>query len=282
MPALAGRLQCETMLPMLAHTLPTASTRGPAPSRSLSWWARSCACALLLTSSVPAASAAQSSSGATEKPGRPLTTKEIIARVSPSLVTVETVDSDGVPLAQGSGFFLGSTNRVVTNLHVLKMASKVWVKPLGRGERQPVTKVFGIDWINDLCMLELKGAGVPGLVMSKQAPEVGDDIVAAGTPKGLEGTFSKGIVSALRSGKGLVQIDASISPGSSGGPVVNGRGEVIGVAVSSLVGGQSLNFAVSVDLLLQGAPFRGDVLTAATLALTDSTNGTCAGRFAAW
>jgi trypsin-like peptidase len=75
---------------------------------------------------------------------------------------------------------------------------------------------------------------------------VGDDVLVAGNPEGLEASFSKGIVSAIRSGSGLIQMDAAISPGSSGGPVVNQRGEVVGLAVSTLVEGQNLTFAVPV------------------------------------
>jgi hypothetical protein len=74
----------------------------------------------------------------------------------------------------------------------------------------------------------------------------------AGNPEGLEASISIGIVSAVRKERGLVQIDAPISPGSSGGPVVNQRGEVIGVAESSLIEGQNLNFAVPIGFLNDG------------------------------
>jgi hypothetical protein len=90
--------------------------------------------------------------------------------------------------------------------------------------------------------------GVP-LPLSTDDVAAGDDILVAGNPEGLEASFSKGIVSGIRSGSGLIQMDAAISPGSSGGPVVNQRGEVVGLAVSSLVEGQNLNFAVPVRYL---------------------------------
>jgi len=82
---------------------------------------------------------------------------------------------------------------------------------------------------------------------------VGDTVLVAGNPKGLEATFSRGIVSAIRSNPDLIQIDAPISAGSSGGPVVNESGEVIGVATSSLTQGQNLNFAAP---LLKNFAFR--------------------------
>jgi hypothetical protein len=78
---------------------------------------------------------------------------------------------------------------------------------------------------------------------------VGDDVYVAGNPRGLEATVSKGIISAIRSEGGLIQIDAAISPGSSGGPVVNTRAEVVGIAASSLAESQNLNFAVDANLL---------------------------------
>jgi Trypsin-like peptidase domain len=78
---------------------------------------------------------------------------------------------------------------------------------------------------------------------------VGDDILVAGNPEGLEASFSRGIVSGIRSVSGLIQMDAAISPGSSGGPVVNRQGEVIGLAVATLVEGQNLNFSVPIRYL---------------------------------
>ena len=79
---------------------------------------------------------------------------------------------------------------------------------------------------------------------------MGDDIYVAGNPEGLEGTFSAGIVSGLRRREGLIQFDAPVSPGSSGGPVVDARGQVVGVTVASVTQGQNLNFAVSTQYLL--------------------------------
>jgi len=77
--------------------------------------------------------------------------------------------------------------------------------------------------------------------------EVGDTVYVAGNPKGLEGTFSQGIVSGIRRVKGnrYLQITAAISEGSSGGPILNESGDVIGIAVATVREGQNLNFAVS-------------------------------------
>lgn len=104
----------------------------------------------------------------------------------------------------------------------------------------------------------------------KSKISVGDDIYVGGNPKGLEGTFSKGIVSGVRPDAGLIQVDAAISPGSSGGPVVNNRAEVIGIVVSSLVDGQNLNFAIpSVHLEATALNWNAQVKIAGAFSLTD-------------
>lgn len=174
-----------------------------------------------------------------------LSTRQIADRVRPALVLVETFAPDGQPVGIGSGFFLGSTGNVMTNLHVLKWASTARIKAFGDGVTYPVTTVFAVNVASDLCILHVQSTKLKGLDISIGADVApGDPIIVAGNPKGLEATISRGIVSAVRTESGLLQIDAPISAGSSGGPVVNEVGDVIGVVVSTYVGGQNLNFAV--------------------------------------
>ncbi len=185
------------------------------------------------------------------QPKTNLTTGEIATRVKRSLVVITTRDSKGNAVAQGSGFFI-TPHVVVTNLHVMKRASEASVKSLSDGVAYKVDWVLAFSLNHDLCALNVSDAnGVP-LASSAGVASVGDEIIVAGNPEGLEASFSKGIISAIRKEQGLLQIDAPISPGSSGGPVVNQRGEVIGVAVSSLVEGQNLNFAVPIGFLRDG------------------------------
>src|SRR5207248_758187 len=102
-----------------------------------------------------------------------------------------------------------------------------------------------LDSAHDLAILKAEGLNAPALPLSDaQNLSIGDKVYAAGNPKGLEGTFSDGIISSLRYSVGRIQFTAAISPGSSGGPVVDEYGHVIGVTVSYLEGGQNLNFAV--------------------------------------
>jgi hypothetical protein len=205
-----------------------------------------------------------------------LTTSEIAARVKRSLVVVVTQDHDGNAVAQGSGFFI-APNLVATNLHVMKRASQGYVKSESEDVTYKITEVQAFSLKRDICVLYLADAKGRPLPSSKDDAVVGEEILVAGNPEGLEATFSKGIVSAIRSQAGLIQIDAPISPGSSGGPVVNKHGEVIGLAVSSLIEGQNLNFAVPIRVFgghVVGRMAEGNipVETAGRLAVTDREN----------
>lgn len=180
---------------------------------------------------------------------KPLTAREIVDRVLPSVVLIVSQDENGQAVGQGSGFFY-KPGLVVTNLHVFTRASQAYAKVLNGGITYKVLEVVGIDMRRDLCVIKVADTSTPPLLLNRaNKPEVGDEVYVASNPKGLEGSFSKGIVSGIRKDFGLIQIDAAISPGSSGGAVVNTRAEVVGIAVSSLVGGQNLNFAIPVEYL---------------------------------
>lgn len=185
-----------------------------------------------------------------KSPRADISTSEVVLRVKKSLVLIVTKDSRGETVAEGSGFFI-SPSLVLTNLHVMKRASEASVKLLSEDVSYKVASVPEFTLTHDLCVLSVPDArGIPLVLDSNDAVSVGDDILVGGNPEGLEASFSKGIVSAVRKERGgLIQIDAPISPGSSGGPVVNRRGEVIGVAEASLVEGQNLNFAVPITFL---------------------------------
>jgi S1-C subfamily serine protease len=111
--------------------------------------------------------------------------------------------------------------------------------------------VIAFDEKHDLALVR---APIPAPSLSineKTAAEIGETVFAVGNPEGLEGTFSQGIVSGIRNtleGK-WIQITAPISPGSSGGPVLNSKGEVLGIAVATLRSGQNLNFAIPAGVL---------------------------------
>ncbi len=222
---------------------------------------------LLFLSIVQSLAAAQPATQVPPKP--PLATRDLATLVRKSLVVIMTQDDEGNDVAQGSGFFF-KPGLVATNLHVLKRASQGYVKSLHDGVSYKISSVVGFDLKHDICVLKLANAAGAPLPLSTAEVAVGDDILVAGNPEGLEASFSKGIVSGIRSGSGLIQMDAAISHGSSGGPVVNQRGEVVGLAVSSLVEGQNLNFAVPVRYLRrQKLVWTLEVKTVGVLAVPD-------------
>ncbi|NOT62393.1 MAG: trypsin-like serine protease [Acidobacteria bacterium] len=185
----------------------------------------------------------------TPSTSRVLTANEIAQKAFPSVVEIITETSDGKPDALGSGFFVEG-KLIATNYHVIENASVIYARTVGQKRFFKISKVDRVDQENDLALLRVEGFSVKPLPLgdSKQV-KVGNEVYAVGNPEGFSGTFSQGIISGLRRSK-LIQITAPVSHGSSGGPVLNKRGEVIGVVSSSFQEGQNLNFAVSVTCLI--------------------------------
>ena len=179
---------------------------------------------------------------------------ELVRRVKPSAVAIETFDSKGNSISRGSGFFIAK-DRVITNRHVIERSSRVVIH-LFDGKKFTAKGVLAVDGEGDLALLQVDvpaGLAIP-LTIVRSVPQEGESIVVIGNPLGLEGSVSDGIVSAVReiSGYGkIIQITAPISPGSSGSPVVNMAGQVIGVATLQAAEGQSLNFAVPAERIAQ-------------------------------
>lgn len=179
---------------------------------------------------------------------------ELVRRIKPSAVAIETFDARGEKLSRGSGFFIGS-DRVVTNRHVIDNAYRAEVHSY-TGNVYPVKGVIAVDAEGDLALLRVEAPAnqVRPLPLDRTSPQEGESIVVIGNPFGLEGSVSNGIVSAVRDiptfGR-IIQITAPISPGSSGSPVVNMQGQVIGVATLQITGGQSVNFAIPSERISQ-------------------------------
>lgn len=166
-----------------------------------------------------------------------------------SQCTVEIVASDQYSEALGSGFFIKG-GKIVTNYHVIKGAKKIVVRTYDKQE-YTVDTILGYDENIDLAVLQLD-AGYNTLPISKKSASGGDEIYTFGSPLGLTGTMTKGMVSTpsrVIDGVNYVQIDASISHGNSGGPLVNQYGEVIGVNTMYFADGQNLNFAINIKEL---------------------------------
>jgi S1-C subfamily serine protease/predicted phosphodiesterase len=177
--------------------------------------------------------------------------QEIAKESLPSVLLIVVRDKQAQPLAMGSGFVV-KPGVVATNFHVIDGASSAHATVTDSDKPLAIDGILATDADQDLALLKVSGLGAPPLTMETSAdPEIGDRVYAVGKPKGLRGTVSEGIVSAKRNVKArtLLQITAPISPGSSGGPVLNKDGRVIGVATATLKDGQNLNFAVGVTSL---------------------------------
>jgi len=206
--------------------------------------------------------------GATRRPAerpRALTPIEIARRASPSVVTI-TTDRDLL----GTGFVIAKGGLIASNLHVVKGARRVKVTSSDQKWFDEVT-VVGFDARRDLVVLRVPELGhLRPLQLDTGDPVVGQHVVAIGNPRGLERTVSDGLVSSLRHfgvAYDVIQISAPIGHGSSGGPVFNDRGRVIGVATSGL-GDANLNFATPVGYL---APLLEEGGSAALTTLPDDS-----------
>jgi hypothetical protein len=199
-----------------------------------------------------------------------LTTAQIADRATPSVVVVENFNKDGEKAGQGSGYVFSGDGIIITNYHVVRGAKSLTVRIPGQ-EPYRVDSVLGYEIDHDVAALQLTGSSLPALLTETvEEPKVGDRVVAIGAPLGLESTVSEGIVSALRNAgtMHIIQTTASISPGSSGGPLLNEYGKVIGLTTSTVRDGQSLNFVVSAkhvsELLSRRQPMSLDEMLSQT------------------
>lgn len=184
-------------------------------------------------------------------PGTRLSVREISQRALNSTAILEMSDQYGLTKSLGSGFFV-RPGIVATNYHVIVGGVIGIVRIVGRTESYPITRLRGVDIANDLALVEVPIYSIPVLQLAdSNQVSIGEDVWVAGSPKGLEGTISQGIISGKdRHGtKHLLQMTAAISGGNSGGPVLNDRGRVIGVSVSYVKEGQNLNFAIPSNFL---------------------------------
>jgi len=207
---------------------------------------------------------------------RPLDVEEqlitnLYERVGPSVVhiasRVVTMDFFFGPMASegtGSGFVWDDQGHIVTNYHVIADADRIEV--IFSDESQAEAEVVGIDPRNDLAVLRVDPSTTrlqPVQLATAEAMRVGQRAIAIGNPFGLDRTLTTGVISALgrpletEDGEfifNVIQTDAAINPGNSGGPLLNSRGEVIGVNTSIRQGAEGIGFAVPVETVRRIVP----------------------------
>jgi S1-C subfamily serine protease len=168
----------------------------------------------------------------------------VYKRVTPSVVNITsttlvfnffygTVPQHG----QGSGFILDRAGHVLTNFHVVEGANR-GIEVMLSNKRRYTAKVVGTDKVHDLALLQIDAPNLQPVTLANSSElAVGQKVYAIGNPFGLSGTMTRGIISSIRSIRGAdgapiedaIQTDAAINPGNSGGPLLNSRGEVIGI-----------------------------------------------------
>ena len=183
--------------------------------------------------------------------GRHLDIPAISREANGAIVSIVMSDKDGHPIAKGSGFFISKDGHVLTNYHVIRNGSSAVIK-LPNGAFFAVDGVLASDKDRDVAVIKAHGNDFRTLTLGdSDRLQVGEEVVAIGNPLSLESTVSNGIVSAMRTveddGGKFVQITAPISPGSSGGPLFNMAGEVVGITTSHIKGGENLNFAIPIN-----------------------------------
>ena len=169
---------------------------------------------------------------------------DLVERVMPAIVRINTERSTG------SGFFVSANGDILTNYHVIENAGNIRVVPQNGISLNASVKDY--DSERDIALLVIStGNSTPFLRISTEMPRQGEAVIAIGNPRGLSGTVSNGIISAFRemNNNTWVQFTAPVSPGSSGGALVNLNGEVVGMPTMLLENGQNLNFAIPPDVL---------------------------------
>lgn len=192
---------------------------------------------------------------------------ELVRTARPAVALLTILDRGGKEVSSGTGFFVSTDGRMATNVHVVESAERIEAV-LADGRKIPLLGLLAEDKTNDIAIVQADFHPSPGEVLpladlNRGKLNPGERIIVIGAPSGLGGSLSEGVVAAIRQAEdldkfdedrqkgreALIQITAPISPGSSGSPVLDESGQVVGVAVSQLTGGQNLNFAVPVSVV---------------------------------
>ena len=187
----------------------------------------------------------------TPEPKKPMDTADLAEYVQERTVTVNVEKITGSK-SSGSGFFIDSEGTIVTNFHVIDLAQAISVE-MDNGASYPVTEIVDFSNLYDLAILKIDVKDHPYLELAEKDARTGEQVYAVGSALGtLTGSFTGGYVSSPDRKYGVIdciQMDAAISPGNSGGPLVNVYGEVVGINTASYTSGENLNLAIKVSEL---------------------------------
>ena len=176
----------------------------------------------------------------------------ITKKAAPTVVLVTGITDSGKVL--GSGFVISSDGKIATNLHVIEGLRTGGVQ-LASGEKFDILSVLAFDERKDIAIVKIAGFDLPSLTLgNSNKVQVGEPVLTMGSPLGLQGSVTTGVVSAIRDdpfggGFKMIQTDASVNPGNSGGPLVNQKAEVVGIIRYKIGGTENLNFAIRVNYL---------------------------------
>ena len=176
------------------------------------------------------------------------TPKDIFKDISPAVVYIlnKTLTGDKY---LGSGFIIDKEGVIITNLHIMRGAKDVSVK-LKDGKTYPVSGIIYYDANRDLCIFKINAKDLPTVKLGDSNNiSIGEKVYCIGNPLGLEYSFSDGLLSGIRDLNNIkyLQFTAPVSPGNSGGPLINPQGEVVGIVTFLIEKGQNLNFALAIN-----------------------------------
>jgi S1-C subfamily serine protease len=175
---------------------------------------------------------------------------EIAKRAAPAVVTIKVQTTDGEVV--GSGFIVSGDGKIVTSLHVIRGVRRGSVQ-LQAGDIFDSFNVRAVDERRDLAIIQVAGFDLPTVELGNSNDiQPGEPVLLVGSPQGLQGTITAGVVSAIRDlpeGLKVIQTDASVNPGNSGGPLLNSRAQAIGVLGFRLRDSSGLNFAVPINYI---------------------------------
>jgi serine protease Do len=207
---------------------------------------------------------------------QPFDSAQITKKISPGVVLIKGTGSSGEIL--GTGFIISSDGKIATNLHVVESLKNGGVQ-LASGEKFDSFSVLAFDARKDIAIIKIPGFDLPTVALgNSNNVQVGEPVLAVGSPLGLQGTVTTGVVSSLRDdptggGFKVLQTDASVNPGNSGGPLVNRQAEVIGIVTFKIRGGENLNFAIPINYLRGLVDSPGSVMSLDELRVKLSSGG---------